>query len=139
MIEILAQNLDYRIKYSNYKAIKTFEGGDYFSEPLQVWEMTKEDFDKMTFACFNGDIIDWWVYSEGSNMGKVNTILTINGHEIKAWASEEDDVLDESYDSLLEYFDYALGTSCEINICALATDLAKQNNMTMGELFKKYA
>jgi len=27
----------------------------------------------------------------------------------------------------------------ETNICALATDLAKQNNMTMGGLFKKYA
>ena len=26
----------------------------------------------------------------------------------------------------------------ETNICALATDLAKQNNMAMTELFKKY-
>ena len=58
--------------------------------------------------------------------------------EIKSWASEEDAVLDESYESLLKYFDYALGVSSEINICTLATGLAKQNNMTMAELFKKY-
>ena len=59
--------------------------------------------------------------------------------EIKAWASEEDDVLGESCESLLEYFDYAFGVSSEINICTLATGLAKQNNMTMGGLLKNYA
>ena len=137
MKEILAQNLDYRIKYSNCKATKTFEGGDYFGEPLQVWETAEEEFDKL-YPCFDEQMIDWWKYCEGSNMGEVNTILNINGQEIKAWASEEDAVLDESYESLLEYFDYALGVSDETNICALATDLAKQNNMTMGELLKKY-
>lgn len=42
------------------------------------------------------------------------------------------------YESLLEYLCENIGASQPRNVCALAVDLAKYNNMTMGELFTKY-
>lgn len=42
------------------------------------------------------------------------------------------------YKDILEYFCEELGASTERNVCALATDLAKYNNITLAELFRKY-
>jgi len=42
------------------------------------------------------------------------------------------------FDNLLSYFSEEWGVSTEKNICALAVDLAKMNEMTMSELFEKY-
>lgn len=42
------------------------------------------------------------------------------------------------YDYLTEYMCDEIGASMEKNVCALAVDLARINNITMGELFTKY-
>jgi hypothetical protein len=105
----------------------------------------------------------WWRSAEGSNMGDVEDEFIINGQKIMAWRgghredlsqeweneSEEEKESYKDYDEyeetwcphtykdLLDYFCDEIGASTETNVCALATDLAEQNNMTMGELFTK--
>ena len=125
----------------------------------RMCNMTEEEFEQL--ASKNS----WWRCAEGSNMGEVNEEFVINGLPIVAWRDEyrisdykdEWNVMDEDeqseyenfegflntwlikeYPHLLEYFCHELGASTERNICALATDLAKYNNITMAELFKKY-
>ena len=107
----------------------------------------------------------WWRYAEGSNMGTPNCEFIINGCKIDAWQNEwyVDDLvegynrlpLDEQleyggvegyisenytyeYSDLLEYFCDELGASTEKNVCALATDLAKYNEMSIAKLFMIY-
>ena len=107
----------------------------------------------------------WWRYAEGSNMGTPNCEFIINGCKIDAWQNEWyiDDLVEEhrrlpideqleydgvedyieenytyKYPNLLEYFCDELGVSTERNVCALATDLAKYNEMSMAQLFKLY-
>lgn len=107
----------------------------------------------------------WWRYTEGSNMGMPNCEFMINGTKIDAWQNEwyVDDLVNEyyllspeeqleynsveeyvdenyryKYSNLLEYFCDELGVSTERNVCALATDLAKYNEMSIALLFKLY-
>ena len=107
----------------------------------------------------------WWRQSDGSVMGTPCYDFVINGQPIVAWRdhrwedryredwesmseeekSEYEDVDDycdtwmtTEYEDILEYFCEELGASTERNVCALATDLAKYNNMTLAELFRKY-
>lgn len=107
----------------------------------------------------------WWRYAESSNMGTPNCEFVINGHQIDAWQNEwyVDDLVEEyyilpldeqleynsveeyvdenyryKYSNLLEYMCDELGVSTEKNVCALATDLAKYNEMSIALLFKLY-
>lgn len=110
----------------------------------------------------------WWRYADGSNMGSPNCEFEINGHLIDAWQNEYhvDDLVDEyrrlpSYEQseyeahggvedyitdnyqyahkdLLTYFCDELHVSTERNVCALAVDLAKYNEMSLAELFRIY-
>lgn len=107
----------------------------------------------------------WWRYADGSNMGEAKDCGMINGLNIKIWRDDykRGELLQEwklersieekreyhnnfeefyevwcpnCWDTLLDYFSDEIGCSSETNICALATDLAKQNGMTMAELFR---
>jgi len=77
----------------------------------------------------------------------------INHHYINAWDGyhrEENEKENKTlpvddrcidlrkYDNLLQYFEYEIGATTEKNVTALAVDLAKYNNMNLGELFIKY-
>jgi hypothetical protein len=106
----------------------------------------------------------WWRGANGSNMGIPAIYFTVNGKRLKAWygarrygcyreyflENKEEQAAytgpDEyvsfhmpyKYRDLMEYFCEELGASTERNVCALATDLAKYNDMTMAELFERY-
>lgn len=110
----------------------------------------------------------WWRYAKGSNMGTPNCEFVINGNKIDAWQNEwyVDDLVEEyrrlpideqieyeadggveayiadnyryEYSNLLEYLCDELGASTEKNVCALATDLAKYNEMSIAKLFMIY-
>lgn len=107
----------------------------------------------------------WWRGADGSNQGVPCDDFVVNGHSIIAWRNDYrlehlqdewdemssddreeyenfDDYCDTwlttEYKDLLEYFCDELGASTERNVCALATDLAKYNNITMAELFERY-
>lgn len=108
----------------------------------------------------------WWRSAEGSNQGVPDNKYIINDEEIIAWdgrcrceyyddycedcedrmsgvceASDKDIEScwgERKYNTLSDYLCDEIGTSQPRNVCALAVDLAKYNNVTMGELFAKY-
>lgn len=95
-----------------------------------------------------------WRSADGSNLGKVSKRYKIANHYIKAWdgagriaALEEvngntnhDDYWyqNREYGNLLEYISEEIGAGQPRNVCAVATDLAKQNGIKLSELFAKY-
>ena len=150
MKEILGGELDKAFEELEMNAKKTYETKGY-----QVWEISDEDFEKICSMKEEDwkDNWGWWRSVEGSNMGSVNARYNINHRYINAWdgysrienieenkTCEPDDRYwnERKYNNLLEYFCDEMGASQPRNVCALTTDLAAQNNMTMAELFMKY-
>lgn len=155
MKEILGNNLESVIDFFGFKAIKTYQSTKDNTDFCQVWEMDDETLINLNNIPDEIWVEDfgWYRYAEGSNMGEVNKRYSINNHYIKAWegAGREDQEEENKtlpvddrwneprkYHNLLEYFCEELGASTEKNVTALAIDLAKQNNMKLSELFKKY-
>lgn len=141
MREILGNNLAVFFFNAEISAKRTYEGQIY-----EVWEISEADYEKICnmseedFAdCASNDEA-WWRGSEGSNMGIPYVKYTINGKKIIAWdrPNRERSRRNRRYSTLLEYMCEEIGASQPRNVCALAVDLAKYNNMTMGELFAKY-
>lgn len=144
MKEILGNNLE---QFFNSEIIgkRTYKGNEY-----EVWEVSDETFDVMCdmteeeFVNLSGENA-WWRSAEGSNLGAPNTKVHINDYELLGWIdelweySEEEDEEDfEIYaSSLSNYLGDVIGVSQPRNVCAIAVDLARYNNMTMGELFTK--
>jgi len=144
MKEILGANLKKCFKELKIKAKKTYCLNNKYCE-YEVWEMSDNDFEVLSNIPNSKwkESWGWWRFSEGSNMGQVFQEYIINGKKIMTWDGKrgEDDqylIKSRSYDNLLEYFCDEIGASTETNICALATDLAKQNNMKMSDLFSIY-
>lgn len=127
----------------------------------KMCNMTEEEFNGY---CNNDE--SWWRGASGSNMGIPDKEYEINGVKIFAWdgTTREDyhrnycdkecsDMMigycrgtdkdieecyhERKYPDLLTYLCDEIGASQPKNVCALATDLAKYNNMTMGKLFTK--
>lgn len=150
MKEILGGELDKAFEELGMNAKKAYETKGY-----QVWKISDEDFEKICSMKKEDwkDNWGWWRSVEGSNMGSVNARYNINHRYIQAWDGysrveliEESKTLqisdrywnERKYNDLLEYFCDEIGASQPKNVCALAFDLAAQNNMTMAELFTKY-
>ena len=143
MKEILGNNLE-QFFNTEINGERTYKGDRY-----EVWEVSDEVFNAMCdmseekFVELAGEDA-WWRSAEGSVLGVPDTTVHINGHEMLAWADEswEDDEEDDEFeiyaDCLTSYLGDVLGASQPRNVCALAVDLARYNNMTMGELFAKY-
>ena len=124
---------------------ETYKGNDY-----SVCEVTDEEFEAI---CNDNDNIEGtWSncairYSEGSNQGKPNDVLKINHKDIKCWFNpiidcneleKDEEIYKPEYVSLLEYLCNGMGCCLPRNVCDLAVDLAKYNNMKLSELFKEY-
>ena len=145
MKEILGQDLE-QFFNNGVNGKRTYKGNWY-----EVWEVSDEVFNDMCdmseekFIELAGDDA-WWRSAEGSVLGTPDTRIYIHGYEMLGWGYNKDfyDEDDEEYESEMEFdtlTDYlcdVLGASQPRNVCALAVDLAKYNNITMGELFAKY-
>ena len=142
MKEILGNNLE-QFFNTDINGKCTYKGREY-----EVWEVSNKVFNAMCdmseeeFEKLAGKYA-WWRSAKGSTLGIPDTTVYINGHEILVWGrmpwdyDEEDK--DEIYAShLTNYLCDVIGVSQPRNVCALAVDLAKYNNMTLGELFTKY-
>lgn len=160
MIEILGENLKRffdSIDKNCTESDITYAGNEY-----EVWKVSDELHEKMCdmseeeFVELAGDDA-WWRSSEGSVLGNPDYTFYINGESILAWQEHDrngdyckgccDDDEEECYEcvkesrsfkKLTEYLCNEIGASQPRNVCALSVDLAKYNNMTMGELFQKY-
>ena len=144
-MEILGNNLKNffdKIDNPSNEAEITYAGSEY-----EVWIVTKELFDKMCNMSEN-DFTElagedaWWRHCDGSNLGlyEIGTIKC-NGREMIGWIEsplKKGIHFELFYTSLTEYLCEFIGASTCKNVCACAIDLARYNNMTMGELFEKY-
>lgn len=148
MKEILGHNLkqffdtiDPKCKHADVTyAGSKYEVWEVFDELfLQMCDMTEEKFIELA-----GEDA-WWRSSEGSVLGYPDETTIVNGSELVCWGKERifpssDYIPPEmkKYKRLIEYLHDCVGVSQPRNVCACAMDLAKYNDMTMGELFKKY-
>ncbi len=143
MKEILGNNLE-QFFNNEINGERTYKGNRY-----EVWEVSDEVFDIMCdmteekFVELAGEDA-WWRSAEGSNQSAPDTKVYINGYELLGWAGEpwEDEDEDDGFEiyakNLSDYLCDVIGASQPRNVCALAVDLAKYNNITMGELFTRY-
>lgn len=143
MKEILGNHLE-QFFNSEIDGKRTYKGNRY-----EVWEVSNEVFNAMCdmseekFVELAGEDA-WWRSAERSNQGIPDTKVCINGNELLGWAGEpwededEDDEFEIYASCLTNYLCDVIGASQPRNVCALAVDLAKYNNMTMGDLFAKY-
>lgn len=144
MKEILAGNLQSLFENTSLTGVCTYKGKMY-----EVWEVSDETFKNMC-GITDEEFVDiagedaWWRHSLGSNLGYPDTKVHIKGKEMLGWGGEpwedeeEDDEFEVYASSLTDYLCDVVGASLPKNVCACAMDLAKYNNMTMGELFKMY-
>lgn len=166
MVEILAggnfeqavKSLDLTSAICTYRYTPSESGHctDY-----QVWELSDEDFSNICSVNEEDWKEDWgwWRHAAGSNLGAVNSSYIVNGESLMAWDGvEREEWCDEcgekecaatdedrcecyherKYPDIITYLCNEIGASVERNVCACAIDLAKQNNMKLSELFKKY-
>lgn len=146
MKEILGNNLDeffFSLDYSKECVVAR----TYKSDRYEVWSMPDEVFDIISdmsnekFVKLAGEDA-WWRSSTGSVLYSLdNGEVLINNRKMIAWienTGEERISEDKEFDSLSEYLCCFVGVSMPCNVVACAMDLAKFNNMTMGQLFSKY-
>ncbi len=165
MKEILAENLQPLFDNSDLSGKCTYRGKFY--EVWEVSDkdfetlcsISDEDFEKL---CPEG----MWRSAVGSNMGgcpdvqyeiKDNKLFAWDGNKRSDYETECEECSDKKngicagneqdfeecfgkrkYNGLLEYLCEEIGASQSKNVCALAVDLARYNNLTLGELFTKY-
>ena len=149
MKEILGYNLEKFFRRIEYPCDGgmfeiTYKGTDY-----EVWAMTDNIFDIICdysedeFVELAGKNA-WWRSSTGSVLGKPTSRAIINGKYLICWdynyylPDEYEEESCEKYDSLTEYLCNRIGVSLPKNVVACAMDLAKYNNMSLGELFTEY-
>lgn len=142
MVEILGKNLKQffdTIDNPPKDAEITYTGDRY-----EVWEVSDELFDKICdmseeeFVGIAGEDA-WWRSSTGSVLGIPDTEFNVNGNDLVAWDSPIcSSRIGHIYTNLSDYLCNCVGVSQPKNVCVCAMDLAKYNDMTMGELFKKY-
>lgn len=115
----------------------------YKYDQYEVWEVQDEDFQEMCdmteeeFIGLAGEDA-WWRNSKGSNMGIPTSKFIVNGKKMIGWDNGAYSESKKNYANLSDYLCNRIGASQPKNVCALATDLAKYNHMTMAELFEKY-
>ena len=106
----------------------------------------------------------WWRYSEGSVLGEPDVLFRINRDFLMAWEKfdrsylyeewqtlskrekrkyyDDEDYVElncpHSYKDIITYLSEEVGVSTETNVCALVTDLAKYNKISLSELFIRF-
>lgn len=144
MKEILGGNLKlfFDLMDKNYDSADiTYAGNRY-----EVWKVSDElhkemcDMSEEQFVELAGEDA-WWRSSDGSNLWVEDHLIksNVNGKEMNGWDSPiYDSKKGQKYETLSEYLCECIGVSQPKNVCACAMDLAKANDMTMGELFSRF-
>lgn len=157
MIEILVWgNPRKELDRLNIKAQCTWIGLDRHSDEMRIYEVSDADHQVM---CDEPETDKTWTdccwrSAKGSNKGNVTVRYKIAGHYIKAWDGEgRKEALEEvngntksddyyfdkrEYVDIFYYLNEEIGAGQPSNMCALLTDLAKQNGIKMSQLLAKY-
>ncbi|WP_270364071.1 hypothetical protein [Bacillus paranthracis] len=140
MIEILVQGHIDEILTDLGLSFKQTYGGKYDRGSYKVYELPEEDFDKLskdkTIAEYRWATTSWR-WAKGSNLEEPTEYVVVNGNHLKGWINEEH-YKPYTYTTLTNYLEEVLGCTAPRNVCAVATDLAKYNHMSMASLFRIY-
>ena len=162
---IIGETLGEAIKLFNIDAVRVFSKSLPKWPHFEVWEMDKENFTNLcNISDEDWDIGPggWWRQSTGSNLGCPTDVFKIGGKDLLLWRDSgeeenwreayEDDYPEEEisyeeycqdgrfeYKDIFEYCCVELGASTERNLCAIFTDIAKYNNISIAELINVYA
>lgn len=143
MKEILGNNLKlfFDLIDKNFNQADITHAGNRY----EVWEVSDELHEEMCnmteeqFVKLAGEDA-WWRSSDGSNLWAEDIIeFEVNGKNMIGWDSPIYSRKKRyKYKTLSEYLCECIGASQPKNVCACAMDLAKFNDMTMGELFSRF-
>lgn len=148
MKEILVQgNITEDLKRLGVIALRTY-GNE--TTLYQVYTVSDDDFKKLSAEPDAAET--WknggWRWADGSNLNRPDTFVTVNQQQLFGWpeediyeeyeGEEEEDSRSYTYANLLSYLEETVGCTTFKNVCAVTKDLAKYNNITLGELFQKY-
>ena len=149
MPEVLGKNL--KNFFDNVDQNYTDAEIVYANDRYEVWWVTGKLFDRMCnmtekeFRELSNRDDAWMRSSDGCNLNsRKKGDFTVNGIGMIGWKNKtwQDD--DKEYDNCTNYSDLSeylmqhVGVSEPKYICACAVDLAKYNDMTLGELFENY-
>lgn len=125
---------------------------EFANNKYEVWSVTDKLYEQMCNMT-EDDFVEtagedaWWRGAEGSNQdGKKLKVFLVNNKPFTGWRNKyyQDDFENHEeenptkYTCLTEYLSEHMGCSLLGNIIALCMDLAKYNQMSVGELFSKY-
>lgn len=139
-MEILAGNLS---KLFENKELELHGTITYKGEMYEVWTVDDATHEKMCdmteddFVKYAGEDA-WWRSCSGSVL-KNSPIqkFVVKGQKMYGYATNYP-CKSKKFDDLSDYLCRRIGCSQPKNVVAVSMDLAKINNMTLGELFKKY-
>lgn len=136
-VEIIGKNLHKYFQHDPDSIAQCTYDGE-----IEVWDVCESMFGYMIEQSAEDFFEEagtdaWWRQADGSILGKPSDKAIVNGHEIMLWHLDERDLYD-TYDNILDYIYHHVGASSPKNVCAILVDLARFNNMTVGELCKKY-
>lgn len=150
MKEILGNNLKqfFDIIDPNYNEAEIeFKNNEY-----EVWYVTDKLYEQMCNMTEDGFVKlageeAWWRSCKGSNQdGRKLKVFLVNNKPFTGWRNKyyQDDFENHEeenqseYTCLTEYLSCHMGCSLPKNVIALCMDLARYNQMSVGELFSKY-
>lgn len=129
-----------------YKRPPIPDHGPYHGEAYEVWEVSEAAHEYLCAIEEKDWHDDWgsWRSARDSNRtGDQMYPFIINGCRVWGWRGHWKQKLssvvlkEPCYKDLLEYFCEEIGASNQSNVCALAVDMAKANDMDMAELFER--
>ena len=149
MLEVLGKNL--KKFFDNVDQNYTDAEIVYANDRYEVWLVTDKLFDRMCnmtekeFRELSNRDDAWMRSSDGCNLNwRKKGDFTVNNKAMTGWKNKswQDDDKGynncQTYSDLSEYLSQHVGVTEPRHICACAVDLAKYNDMTLGELFKNY-
>ena len=144
MREIIGEYIENILKDAGCTAECKYKGKQGLWSNFSIWEIDEVNYEILvnytmfmsTEEWMNKYSKEWWRYSDGSNLGEINTTVRIRDKMLNGW--HNDSVLNgERFTSILDYF-LSFGASTETNVAALSTDVAKANDISIAELFSMY-
>jgi len=145
LVQIIGGQLELALKFYDIKADKKYESEpDILDISLQVWELSDEEFGKLT--SIEDDWFEqsfaytsWWI-NGGCNHSKDQTAVTeINNNMLTVFTEEfSGEEIVWGYVNLNDYFESHLGISKYNNMAYYIHSLAELNNMTKADFMKKY-
>ncbi len=149
MKEVLGNNL--KIFFDNVDSQHTNTECTYKGDRYEVWSISNEIFERMCsmtekeFRRLSGRDDAWMRSADGrSHYYFDEGEFTVNGKVMIGWRNKPWQDENKYYNNCTNYVDLSeylcehMGASQPRNVVACAMDLAKFNNMTMGELFQTY-